>query len=125
MQIVAKKALVLVAEDDTTTNRIYAEALRKAGYDVATATSGVDCLRRLYTDKIDVLILDLMMPGVSGWDVLHVKSHDARIALIPVIVITGLEARAARNKPLEGVSLILEKPFSIEKLLHALYRLLP
>lgn len=126
MRIVAPSGvIILLVEDDDVTRKIYARVLTDAGYTVIQARDGTEALRLLYTaPKVHAMILDLMMPRVNGWEVMHIKSSDPRIALIPVIAVTGLEARAARLKPLDGVSIILEKPFGADALLQTLARLL-
>lgn len=122
--IASAGTVILLTDDDEGTRRVYRRILEDNGYDILEAKSGVDCLHLLYTKKVDLLMLDLMMPGVTGWDVMHIKSHDPVLSLIPTIVVTGLEARAARNRRLDGASILLEKPFDASTLLRTIRHLL-
>jgi CheY-like chemotaxis protein len=115
---------ILVCDDDKMTRDVYGHVLKNAFYTVIEASSGADCLRKMYTQRVDLLVLDLMMAGLSGWDVMHVKSNDPTICLIPTIIITGLEPSLARKKPLIGAALILEKPFSNTMLIYSVDKLL-
>lgn len=61
---------VLCVEDEFFISELYDRALRKAGYEVTTALNGNDGLKLAQTDKYDIILLDLMVPGVSGMDIL-------------------------------------------------------
>jgi CheY-like chemotaxis protein len=62
------KGRVLVVDDDKTLLRLMREALSKADYEVVTASNGIDALQELYAKQPDLIILDVMMPRMDGWE---------------------------------------------------------
>jgi CheY-like chemotaxis protein len=85
-------SLVLVVDDDEAV-RVVAEAILRAdGHDVLTAADGETALG-LLTDRPppSIVLLDLMMPHISGWEVLDVMAHRPRLARVPVLVLTGYD----------------------------------
>jgi DNA-binding response OmpR family regulator len=78
---------VLCIEDENFISELYARALRKAGYDVTTLLSGDDGLRVAKSDEYDVILLDLMIPGITGFEVLR-QLHNMPNKLKPKIIIT-------------------------------------
>ena len=80
----------LLVVDDVEENRdLLARRLKREGYDVAIAESGSAALATLATKRIDLVLLDVMMPGISGIDVLKAIRADPRISTIPVIMATA------------------------------------
>jgi twitching motility two-component system response regulator PilH len=107
-------ARVLVIEDDPALRDLYAEAIRDLGQDVDVASDGVDALRQLKRDRPDAIVLDLMLPQVSGYEVLQFVRSSAELRSTPVIVIS---ATATGHWALQvGASAYLAKPFEFEKL---------
>jgi len=62
------KGRILVVDDDKTLVRLLREAITKAEYDVVTATNGIDALQELYSRQPDLILLDVMMPRMDGWE---------------------------------------------------------
>lgn len=113
------KALIAVVDDEPSVRSSLARLLRSAEYEAATYPSGEEFLQSLDRDFPDCLILDLRMPGLSGFDVL------ARLALadrrVPVIVLTSFPTSEVRRQALrEGVAAFLEKPVERATLLAAI-----
>jgi CheY-like chemotaxis protein len=112
---------ILLAEDDLDIRDIVQELLEEKGYDVIPARTGKQALDFLSMDPRsppDIVILDLMMPIVTGWQVLEVIQHDPALSKIPVVVLTA----ASQDRP-SGVAAFLRKPFRIEALLEVVQRL--
>jgi CheY-like chemotaxis protein len=103
--------MVLIADDDADIRETLAEVLRIRGYDVRTVSDGKGALQFLQTSRPCLVLLDLMMPGISGWQVAAKMSADGALATIPVCVIT-----AAREEPPRGVR-VLRKPLELLALL--------
>lgn len=109
---------VLVVEDDLDTRDFIGDLLSDAGHDVIPADSGkqaLDYLLDAAESPPDVVVLDLMLPLVSGWQVLEMMRSNERLAEVPVIVTTGV----SRDRP-PGATLVLKKPFRVLELLRAI-----
>jgi CheY-like chemotaxis protein len=103
---------ILVVEDDTFTQRVVLAALRPRGYDLSTAPDGATALARALVHPPDLVISDVVMPGMDGWSLVRrVRSHH-RLALVPFIFLTSL---ASAEDVLRGFRLgaddYLSKPF--------------
>jgi DNA-binding response OmpR family regulator len=86
---------VLCIEDEHFISELYARALTKGGYEVETIADGAKALEAAQTNKYDIILLDLMIPTMSGIEILRVLRDPARVPLIraKIIVITNLEQR--------------------------------
>ena len=110
--------LALVVEDDTDVRSGIRDLLRERGWSIDEASDGMSALDRLNRDPLpDVILLDLMMPGMDGASFLQVKKFDKRIAPIPVVVMTAYFSSAPK---LAGVVRVLAKPLQIDALLETL-----
>ena len=107
---------VLVVEDDTAIRRGLVDALQFAGYEVLQAATGNDGLHQALRATFDLLLLDLILPGPSGFEILAAV-HQARPTL-PVIILTARGEEADRVKGLRlGADDYVVKPFSVRELL--------
>src|SRR5690348_589053 len=98
---------ILVVDDDDGTLEAIAELLRDAGYRTSTATTGDEALRRLRRGRPDLLLMDLIMPNMDGWELLARIDEDSDLARMPKIIMT---AWPLHDDLPEGVS-VLSKPF--------------
>ncbi len=80
---------ILVVDDDPTILTIAEMILRKAGYDVICAKSGLECLAHLTQNPPDLLLLDIIMPFMDGLETLRRIRNEMRLAELPVILLTG------------------------------------
>lgn len=119
----ARPATVLVADDEKNVRLTVAEALASEGVRILTAVSGEDALQRLADEDVDVLLLDLAMPGVDGIEVLREVVRAAQDVAVVVISAHGTVARAVEAMKL-GAMEFLEKPFSPEELRQAVRQVL-
>ncbi|HET9594098.1 MAG TPA: response regulator [Anaeromyxobacteraceae bacterium] len=108
---------VLVLEDDEATRQSLAAVLRARGYLVACASDGREGLRQLHEQRPDVVLLDLNMPGMDGWEFRRAQLQDPTVADVPIIVVSAQLA-------CEGIGAVafLEKPCSVNDLLRTLDR---
>ncbi|MCS6861832.1 MAG: response regulator [Abditibacteriales bacterium] len=116
---------ILVADDEPPVVQIIRANLELEGYQVVTAYDGVQALEKAKAEQPDLLILDIMMPRMDGFDVLDALKEDARTENLPVIMLTALNEidhmdRAARK----GSYCYLTKPFEPMELLMIVRRLL-
>jgi two-component system alkaline phosphatase synthesis response regulator PhoP/two-component system response regulator VicR len=104
---------VLVVDDERHIVRLVQVNLERQGYEVLTAYDGVECLEKTKAEKPDLIILDVMMPRMDGFEALQRLKSDPETNHIPVIMLT---ARAQDRDVLQGyqygADLYLTKPFS-------------
>ena len=114
--LVASRILVV---DDHPQNLELVEAhLGMLGHTVATASNGVDALRMMKENAADLILLDVMMPGLDGYEVCRRLKADRATASIPVLMLTALSAREEMVQAMEaGADDLLGKPFSRLELL--------
>jgi len=100
---------VLVVDDDESVRLLLAEILRGAGYHVICASGGDEAIRMLRGPAPRLMILDLLMPGTSGWDVIDFLEERPRLVTIPVVVLTAYgdgenmpAGRPVIHKPVDG-----------------------
>ena len=113
----AASDLVLVVDDEPHIVALVAYHLAKSGYRVVTATTGLDAIEQARRERPSLVILDLMLPGLSGFDVIGKLRGDARTSDVAVLMLT---ARREEQDRIEGLSLgaddYLTKPFSPQEL---------
>lgn len=82
---------VLIIDDDKTLIDLLGQALGKAGYEIVSATNGIDGLQVLYKHRVDLVILDVMMPRMDGWETC---SRIRDLSDVPVIMLTAKDDEA-------------------------------
>jgi DNA-binding response OmpR family regulator len=108
---------ILVAEDDRDIAELISHYLKKAGWTAHVAAAGDQALAYLRNHPVDVVILDLMLPGMSGLDVCQALRADPATAGIPVIMLTARAEESDRIRGLElGADDYVAKPFSPNEL---------
>lgn len=102
---------IMVVDDDPDTVSILARHLQREGFVAIEAISGAECVRIAQERPVDVILLDLMMPDMDGFQVCRALKEDPRTAEIPVIMITARDDLDARAEGMRlGVSDFLAKP---------------
>ncbi|HMC14345.1 MAG TPA: response regulator, partial [Albitalea sp.] len=110
--------LVLVVDDSLTVRRVTQRLLVREGYRVSLAKDGLDALERLAEEKPSMVLSDIEMPRMDGFDLVRNIRGDARLRDLPVIMITSRIAQKHRDYAAElGVDHYLGKPYSEEDLL--------
>lgn len=107
---------VLIADDDPAIRRMLAVTLGKQGYDTADACDGQEALDAMQAGHVDLVLLDLMMPKMTGWQVLTEREATPALRKIPVIVITAGRGDTVEQIDKGGVCELLLKPFDFEVL---------
>jgi putative two-component system response regulator len=106
-----KPALIQIVDDDLRNIRLLEAQLKAEGHEIMTALSGNACLAQLKDRLPDLILLDIMMPGMDGFEVAGRLKQDARTKAIPVIMVTALEDRDSRLRALHmGAEEFLNKP---------------
>jgi CheY-like chemotaxis protein len=111
---------VLIVDDDAGIRLLLVTLLRRAGFQLRQARNGKEALEEMRAGNADLVIMDLTMPEVSGWEVLRVRAADPALLDIPVIVVTALNRnQATEDVAGKRVSAVLGKPFDLDALLTA------
>ena len=104
---------ILVVDDDASIRKMIIAALRRGPYQFFEAPNGKDALDVMRSEVLDVVVLDLMMPILSGWDVLRERQNDPSLSRIPVILISANRDPEIATAVDKGVCAFLPKPFDI------------
>ncbi|MDQ3282464.1 MAG: response regulator [Acidobacteriota bacterium] len=109
-EAVPRNARLLLIDDDRDVHQLLEQELAKEGYVLESATSGADAIERAERSKPDVIILDLMMPGMSGFEVAEMLRQRESTSRIPILVLTAKELTSAdRERLRHGVSGLVMK----------------
>ena len=115
---------ILVVDDHPPTVRLIQNALEQEGFSVASAANGAECLLALHRELPDLVVLDVIMPVMDGFQTLRILRENAQTKHLPVII---LSIRDSDKDVLEGwqtgVDLYLTKPFQMDELVAAVKRL--
>lgn len=108
---------VLIADDDLEILNLTRSLMRRRGFDVLEASDGDEAMRQLLENRPDLVILDVMMPGQSGWEVCRSIRETDSLKNIGVIMLTGVGHRMNEmTSPLYGADGYLDKPFEFDDL---------
>lgn len=119
-------ATVLVVDDEYALAEAVEELLQFEGFTTVVAHDGLQALEILRRQPIDVVVLDVMMPGLDGFGVLEAKSAEAAIKGIPVILASATQEEVVRERLAQpdGITDFLRKPFTATRLSAAVRRAL-
>ena len=116
---------VLVADDNADQRALYVAILSHAGYAVIEACDGAEAIERARQDRPALIVMDVTMPGTSGWNAVRAVRNEAETRDIPVIVVTGLSGTRDRDASFAaGSDAYLSKPVSPRQLLEEVRRFL-
>jgi chemosensory pili system protein ChpA (sensor histidine kinase/response regulator) len=119
------RRLVMVVDDSLTVRKFTTRLLTRDGHEVVTARDGVDALKTLAERTPDVILLDIEMPRMDGFEFAKTIRSDPKTASIPIVMITSRTADKHRKRAAElGVDRFLGKPYQEDELLGALGELL-
>jgi class 3 adenylate cyclase len=111
-------ARILVVDDAPRNVKLLGDLLAAAGYEVLAAASGAEALARIAADRPDLVLLDVVMPGMSGYDVCRAIRDEPATAMLPVVMVTALDASEERVRGLEaGADDFVSKPVGQAELL--------
>ena len=118
-------ARILIVDDAPRNRALLDIIVASDGHQTVHAGSGAEAIAIAATDPPDLVLLDLMMPGIDGFQVLRQLRADARCRAIPVIVVTALDDMAARERVVSsGADALIGKPLDRGELLLSISRLL-
>jgi DNA-binding response OmpR family regulator len=115
---------ILVADDDPIIRRLIEVNLGLDGFEVETASGGEDALAQAKERSPDLILLDVMMPGITGWEVARLLKEDHETAGIPVVILSARTQDEDRRRGQElGVAGYVSKPFDPQALVELVHRL--
>jgi chemosensory pili system protein ChpA (sensor histidine kinase/response regulator) len=118
--------LIMVVDDSLTVRKITSRLLMRAGYQVVTAKDGIDALEQLNEITPSVMLLDIEMPRMDGFELTRLMRRDEKTKNMPIIMITSRTADKHRDFAMQlGVNAYLGKPYQEEELLEQIAGLLP
>jgi len=119
----ASQKTVLIIEDEEDAAELFAEMMRVSGFHVSKTSSSAPAIAMMIASKPDVVILDIMMPEISGLDILRQMRRDPALSSIPVVVVSAKSMPADIKNGMEaGASTYLTKPVGFLELKEAVER---
>ena len=116
---------ILVTDDDPSSLRLLVYTLQHEGYQVLTAANGLEGLRKALKEKPDLVILDVMLPGIDGYDVCHRLRSDPQTANLPILMLSAKGQEMDKSTGLKvGADYYMSKPWSRSELIPKIASLL-
>ncbi len=125
-ETVTERKAILVAEDSITSRMLLKGILESAGYNVATAVDGVDAFTLLRTEHFDLVVSDVDMPRMNGFDLTAKIRADKKLSELPLVLVTALDSREHRERGIDvgANAYIVKSSFDHSNLLEVIRRLL-
>lgn len=121
----AQQVRILVADDEKALRDVLVLHLSNMGYEVIEAVNGQEALDKAFAERPALVILDVTMPLVNGWDVARQLRRAPELADMKIMILSGIgEDVLETSLPVFGADMALDKPFELEELEEALRRLL-
>jgi CheY-like chemotaxis protein len=117
-------ARIIIADDYADNRELLRLMLSAAGYEILEAKDGLECLRIVKAETPDLVLIDLSMPALDGWDVLRELRADERTRAIPCVAFTALAEMDQERARAKGFDAYIAKPFNGKDLLETVQRLL-
>lgn len=117
--MVQNKKLILIAEDDKYISIAYRDGLARAGFDVVTSIDGAEALKEIKSEKPDLVLLDLIMPIMNGFEVLEEIKKDPSTKKIPIIILSNLgqDTDITKAKEKGAVDYLVKADFSMKEVI--------
>lgn len=113
---------ILIIEDEKAIADLLAMVLEEEGYHVRVAANGHESLSRIAERQPDLILSDLMMPRLDGWELHERLQADPQLSKIPLLLMSAVNPTSSVNQP--GISGFLLKPFDLDQLLDMVQRLI-
>ena len=123
--IAKKEKRIMVVEDDTNLNKLISYNLSKNGYTVESVYDGISAKEKLSKDVFDVVVLDIMLPGIDGFRICEfIKENPAAFKTFVVVLTARVQPLDKIYGNLVGADYYLTKPFSVQKLMKIIKELI-
>jgi CheY-like chemotaxis protein len=107
---------ILVVDDEPEVLNLLVPYLRKRGFNVTEAEDGDQALERILTEHPDIVLLDVMMPGLNGWEISQYVRDRPELDHVRIIMATGIGSETnAATAPIYGADAYIDKPFRLEE----------
>jgi two-component system cell cycle response regulator DivK len=111
------EATILVIEDDSLNTALFKDILTARGFALVIATTGPQALECLETERPDLIIMDIVIPGISGMDLIKMLKGDETLAPIPIVLVTSLPAEPYKDQIMAaGCDAYVAKPLLVTTL---------
>lgn len=118
-------AKILVADDSALAAKMLANVLKTRGYDVVMAANGIEAVQSVYSEAPALVLLDIFMPHMNGYQACRLLKDDPEVAHIPIVILTGSDSRSAESWSLQtGADAFMTKGFDPTDLVTTIERLL-
>jgi len=114
------KKTILIVDDEATTRQLLRDVLENEGYTMLEAGNGQEAIDILKKHKTDLIILDIMMPQMNGWDTAAVISTDPKLKIIPFIFLTAKSDKTSKQLGKISTKYYIEKPFEIQNIIEVI-----
>ncbi len=119
------KPKIMLIDDSSTNNLLYSSILSDEGYEVIVCDNAKSALKNIEKEKPSLIILDLMMPGMDGFDLIENLKKNTRLSSIPIIMLTANATVESEKKALSlGVKAFMSKPIGIKEITEAVKEVL-
>jgi two-component system cell cycle response regulator DivK len=122
--VTTTESLVLVVDDDRDGREMYTATLAGSGFRVEEAADGFEAVDKSYKLRPDLILMDLLMPRLDGWEVIGWLKSNRNTRDIPIVAVTGAHAEQRDLARQAGVQSVLVKPCSPDRLLEEIRRVL-
>lgn len=113
------KKVILVADDSPTIRKFVSVALSVKGYDIISCSDGMEAMEKLPSNKIDLIITDLNMPNIDGYELIRSIRNNIEFKDLPIIVLSSLGGNDDIQKGLEyGANSYIVKPFDPKRVVY-------
>ena len=117
---------VLVIDDETVVGTILRYALEVEGHETVVAGDAISGIEMAHSEHPDIIVLDLMMPDVTGYEVLEILRDDDQTKELPIVVLTAVTMQRERDRCMsKGADAVMIKPFDPREVARAVGALLP
>lgn len=111
------KKIILIADDSNTIRKFVAASLQMKGFEVVTVSDGMEAIEKLPYSKIDLIITDLNMPNMDGFELIKTIRRSPDYKEVPIIILSSLQSNGEIQKGLElGANSYLTKPFDPKRI---------
>jgi len=116
---------IMLIDDSTTNNILYSSIFTDEGYDVVICDNSKNALKMIIEEKPSLIILDLMMPGIDGFELMKKIKQDSNLASIPIVMVTAKLSKESEEKAKNmGVQAYLNKPVGINEIVDVVKNIL-
>ena len=120
----SREPCVLLVEDDRSVRRYLEVTLQRSGYQVITAEDGLEAMKLALSSEIDIVVTDAIMPHLSGQQLARFLRNNAKLARVPIVLLTGQQNKDEARLPDDPIDAFLFKPVKAEELKNCLAGLL-